>query len=759
MRKFFILPILLLSFFDSLTQNQAVIDSLLLKLEADITKEEVFGINLEIAQQYMFSDSSKTYTYANEALNVSQKMGKIEGQIDVLFPLGWINIRRGNFELADSLLQRMLHLSNTSNYRKAISNAQMGLGYLNYNQSMFDNAIALFNQSLVIKEKISDQKGIGYCHNYLGSSYFSLGSHDQAFHHYQKSLEIRKQINDFSGISDSYHNIAMNHSALGQYRLALNNFFQSLSMDERVGNEWGIGMGHSHIGLTYRRMGEQERAIHHYEKSLKIAERLDDKFLMIRLMNYLGTMSHSLNEFDQAIQYFDQVIDMSHIMGYERELQAAYCGLGGVYYEIGNLELALENASRGVAINRRHKRDDRLTRALIRLGEIHLAKDELALARKSLDEALILAQRLKAKAAIRDAVMFLSKLEEREGNFQTALEYYTYFKAISDSVPNTENTKKITMIEAEYEFSQERDSIQVANQIQQASLSKDLENRERIQVITATGLVIILGLLAYLFILYNKKRKSMDKLDRLTRTQNRMFGIIAHDIRGPLSSFQGIAEIVAFNIRKGNLTALEQMGDQIDQSMKRVDRLFSELLEWSLSREEAIPFKRKKLNAQNVVEEVISYYQEVAGSKGISIELEGAISDSFIYGDANTIKTVLRNLINNSLKFTPFGGGISIFVEENGKLVTYIISDNGVGMNEDQVRSLFRKESKSQSKGTNNEKGTGFGLILVHDFVEKNKGRIEVSSTLGVGTTFKVSFPKAKTRQKVAVSEGEQIKV
>ena len=350
-------------------------------------------------------------------------------------------------------------------------------------------------------------------------------------------------------------------------------------------------------------------------------------------------------------------------------------------------------------------------------------------------------------------------MEKNDGDFRKALVYHEQYVELRDSMNSMSNEREIGKLSAEFTFQRELDSLQFVNEIRQSSLKKDIENRKQVQFITVAGMAIIVGLLSYLLILYNKKRKSMDKLDRLTRTQNRMFGIIAHDIRGPLSSFQGIAEIVAFNIRKGNLTALEQMGDQIDQSMKRVDRLFSELLEWSLSREEAIPFKRKKLNAQNVVEEVISYYQEVAGSKGISIELEGAISDSFIYGDANTIKTVLRNLINNSLKFTPFGGGISIFVEENGKLVTYIISDNGVGMNEDQVRSLFRKESKSQSKGTNNEKGTGFGLILVHDFVEKNKGRIEVSSTLGVGTTFKVSFPKAKTRQKVAVSEGEQIKV
>ena len=230
------------------------------------------------------------------------------------------------------------------------------------------------------------------------------------------------------------------------------------------------------------------------------------------------------------------------------------------------------------------------------------------------------------------------------------------------------------------------------------------------------------------------------QLSSLNQTKDRFFGIIAHDLRGPLSALQGITEVLNFNIKKGNTSALSKIAKQLEVSAYRVNNLLDNLLQWALNQQGTIPFKPEKLLLRDTIQESMAYFSEIATEKDIAIALKIPASIA-IHCDKESINTVFRNLISNAIKFTPQGGKLEIAAQENSGAVSLSFVDNGVGMSKHQLKSLFELDNKKSTEGTSHEKGTGLGLLLIQDFIKMNKGQISIQSTPGKGTVINISLP------------------
>lgn len=176
-------------------------------------------------------------------------------------------------------------------------------------------------------------------------------------------------------------------------------------------------------------------------------------------------------------------------------------------------------------------------------------------------------------------------------------------------------------------------------------------------------------------------------------------------------------------------------------SAQNTYKLLENLFEWASLQRGQIIIYIKILNLKTIVDECFEYYSLIAVEK--RIELKNNISeDTTINADSYSIKTVLRNLINNALKFTPSGGTISIRASLSEKMVEISVEDTGVGIVKEKIDKLFRIEESVSTIGIGGEKGTGLGLILCKELILKNQGEIYVQSQLGKGTTFKISLPK-----------------
>jgi len=233
------------------------------------------------------------------------------------------------------------------------------------------------------------------------------------------------------------------------------------------------------------------------------------------------------------------------------------------------------------------------------------------------------------------------------------------------------------------------------------------------------------------------------QLKRALDTQYKLFSIIAHDLRGPIGNTLPIVEILT-DCKELNEASRVALLKELNKSAKNTYDLLDNLLNWSRSQTNSISLRPVSFDLNKVIKKNVDLLACCADQKEItiSVEMPDAIS---AYADVDTISSVFRNLISNAIKFTPNEGTISISAFDNGSQIEVEIADNGVGMEKDVVKTLFSSNQFNSTYGTNKEKGSGLGLVLCKDFVERNGGQIRVESTFGEGCKFNFTIPGIKT--------------
>jgi signal transduction histidine kinase len=229
-------------------------------------------------------------------------------------------------------------------------------------------------------------------------------------------------------------------------------------------------------------------------------------------------------------------------------------------------------------------------------------------------------------------------------------------------------------------------------------------------------------------------------LEALNRTREKFFSIIAHDLKNPFNSILGFTQLLLKNLDTYSPDRIRLQVESIGISSKHAYDLLENLLEWGRMQSGEIEFNPVPFNLRQLVVEVVALLESQAQQKNIQIT-HHFNHDFEVLGDRNMISTVLRNLISNAVKFTNNGGVILIFCQMREGICEVTVQDNGVGMSEENLERLFRPEGKFNTKGTANEKGTGLGLILCKDFVEKNKGQISARSKQNEGSSFTFTIP------------------
>ncbi len=264
----------------------------------------------------------------------------------------------------------------------------------------------------------------------------------------------------------------------------------------------------------------------------------------------------------------------------------------------------------------------------------------------------------------------------------------------------------------------------------------NLDDRTVLQILANQTAVAIRN--AQLYSLVQKANADKDKF----------FSIVAHDVKGPFMPLLGMSELLAMTADTLLPKEVREMGLTIHQSAKNVYNLLENLLQWSRMQMGRIEYRPIKLDLFQVVEQTIELLMTNALSKGIFLQ-NRVMEGLFVYADENMLNVVVRNLTSNALKFTPHSGQVIVAAgikeqrtdTQNQKFIEVAISDTGVGMKEADIAKLFRIEVHHSTVGTNREKGTGLGLIICKEMVEKNGGQIWVESGKGQGTTVKFTVP------------------
>lgn len=503
---------------------------------------------------------------------------------------------------------------------------------------------------------------------------------------------------------------------------------------------------YSEISACYTQNGDSENALLFSSKAIKILRKIKSKKLSLTLLN-AGYENYLIGRYDSAMTYYNESEPLLKVRKSPRGFAYLIGNRALVYWKKGDIERAKNDLFRAIDMLRSLGDNYAMADYYNQLGSIHLEEKNYSKVIEYVSEAYVLSTTDDLKEQARDASKLLYLANEALGNYKMAVQYQKEYHSFKDSIQNVATTQRLADLRTEYEVGRKQVEIDLL-----------VEQKKNAQVIMITGGGILLISIFFIVLVYRYYRtkarlnlqleEQKDSLIKLNQTKDKFFSIISHDLRGPVGTLIGLVDVVKYYAKDGKKENLIEMTDNMGILVGRINKLLENLLSWSLQQSGHFPYVPEVLSIKDIFENVTNTLGNTAISK--EINLESKISDDFtLLVDRNATLTILRNLIGNSIKFTKPGGNVMLMAEkdQDNKMGILKVSDNGVGISEDKLNTLFKLNEKISTPGTNGETGIGLGLQLVFDFVKLNKGQISVESEVDKGTTFIVSLPLAEASE------------
>lgn len=712
----------------------------------------------KLALTYYTINPDTTLIWAKKALVLASKHQYDRGIVEALRNKGIAIDVKGDYTEALRYYFKALSLAENIGYKKGIANLYNDIALIYKNQDKYAEAMESYFKSLKIFEEIADARGIAVSLNNIANIYMKRGNYPEALQNHFKALKIREKIRDRKGIATSLNNIANTYENQGKYAEGLENYFKSLQIFEEIGDAQRISVSLNNIAIIYTEQGKYTEALETHLKSLKIREELGDRQGIAASLNNIANVYTEQGKYTEALENHFKSLKISEEKGNKQVVAYNLNNIASVYEKQSKYAKALENHFKSLKISEEIGNKRGVTASKNGLAKVYLALKNYASALQYAQEGLEIAKEIGQKAEMRDINETLSKIYKAMGKYELALKYYEQYKSYSDSLNNLEVEKKTANLQAQYEF----DKKTTLMQAEQAK--KDIvqeKQRNQLYWIIFSSFVGLVSTFVILFLIFRSRKKiqkayskleisnakvqqakteietQAEELQKLNHFKDRLFSIIAHDLRSPMATLQGTISILDPAIL--NESELATIKATLTKQFEVTDKILQDLLQWTKDQMKGETIDAKLLNLHEIVKEKINLFLTVAQHKNI-ILLSETTPDTQVFADENHVNIILQNLLSNALKFTYVGGKITITSQNVDSMVQIAVKDTGKGMNEEQQSKLFSAQYFT-TKGTSGEKGNGLGLYLVKELVEKNGGKIGVKSEEGKGSEFCFLLP------------------
>ncbi len=587
------------------------------------------------------------------------------------------------------------------------------LGETSYYSSDYQNAIPMYKKAIPIFHEASDSLNITNCYNSIGLCYHFMFQGEKAIAYFIEGLKLCE--NDKKFTTKLISNIAMAHARMNNNMDAIRSYRKALKINYSLNNLASMAVNYNGLGDAFTNLNQLDSAITNFSKALNIFRKIkntDNEAIVLTNLatiytNYPDSLIKSIDYFNQAWIKFKE-LGWNH---FEAEIKQ---GIGNVMYKQGNHIEAINAYNESLRLTDQYNRG-------------------------------FLLKKLNCQ--------FLSEVYEKTGAYETALKYHKLFTQYSDSLEQKDKYEQIVNLEKQYETKKKE------NEILQLHAKQELTNIQlrKNKQLKLLGFVTALLLLLFIFfvskkyfdkiksnqVLEEKNRlieKSEQELRLLNAAKNKFFSIIAHDLKNPFHTVLGYSYLLSKDYDRFTEEERRKFAGDINLSTNNIFRLLQNLLEWSKAQTGRLKITPIEVKFRRILDNSLRVLRALADQKKIQLTFNGC-DDLIVFADPLMIETVLRNLINNAIKFTSENGLIWIETKITDNQATITINDNGIGISEEDVQNLFRIDSKVKRKGTNDEDGSGLGLILCREFVDKNNGTLWVESVPGKGSSFSFTIP------------------
>ncbi|MBC7399545.1 MAG: tetratricopeptide repeat-containing sensor histidine kinase [Mucilaginibacter sp.] len=574
---------------------------------------------------------------------------------------------------------------------------------------------------------------------------------------YQKSLDYCKQANALTtklnylrGLAVNYHVQGIVYTFEDDYATALIKEQQAASLALKINDYLLLAKTYNAAGLAYSRHNDAERSLAAFNSAIEALKRTSDKSLNAAILHNMAVLYIEKKDYKRGLAGLFEAAELNIHHNNKQWLVQNYFWIGNVYYQQKQYQQALNYEAKAIAIAEPAHYYQPFVKALGVLGAINMALKKYTLAESELLQAEKLAKEKKITSEQLHILTSLVELYEHKHNLKMALVYQKTYQEHYQAIYNSEKTKLVAEYQARFEDKQkyiENELLKKEDLINHANIRQ----RNLMLAITLLGMVVLIGVSILTYVAYrNIKQKNAQmllqhqqitlqnkQLENLNHLKDKLFSILAHDLRSPLATLKNILELSDAQL----VTKAEE--EAVRKSiMREVDQnsdLINNLLIWGRSQLGGFKISRAEFSVLELTNRVTALLKPDIDQKNITLK-NNINANSIAFADKEMMEAVVRNLLNNAVKFTHNGGTITLTGIVQDNKIQIAITDTGIGMAPNQSSRLFKGDFYTE-KGPLNPNGTGLGLQIYKEFIERNDGTIWVESEAGKGSTFYFTIP------------------
>jgi signal transduction histidine kinase len=676
--------------------------------------------------------------------------------VEAINELGEQLVMRGEFTEAREWHLLALEVADRLGEERELAQFQtlVSLGSLYLSKEKPDSALVMLDQAGYLDipiESMNAQK------NLKAVALQMSGQLELASNLYEDAIQIADSLGREDQVAGLRMNLASVYSSMGEEVEALRNFYDALVFAEDKKDSVLIAITSNNIGNLFNEMEDYEQAEFYLDKSEEISRNIDHQVNLRRVFVNKGNLYSGQGRYNLAEEYYTEGLNLAEAANDRLAEVRIYYNLARMEAQRGDYNRAEEIFQFTLEESRRLGSIEGQYNSTISLGDLEAERNNYGGAARWYARAQSIAEDRGYNGFQTESYSKLYEIYKSAGNTTQALQWLERLNALEDSLATEEKLR----LQAEYET-----LFNIRTREQQAEIiearQQEIQARVNLQqwlIVFAFSLGGFLLVVAFVLVRSNRKVKDVnseleesnekirevnktvkeqnDELEQVNQVKNKLFAIIAHDLRSPLSSLQSLIYL----IREHDLSKSERNNilDSLDQNIQDNSNMMDNLLAWAKAQMNGVQLNRRVFKFSEASTAVTEQIRFQAENKGISIETQ-VVDELTVKADYDIVKLVLRNLIANAIKFSKENDTITICANKLEGYAKVQIIDEGMGIKAEDQSKLFGNEHFT-TRGTKNEKGSGLGLNLSKEYIEEHGGNLWFESEYKVGTTFIFTLP------------------
>ncbi len=554
-----------------------------------------------------------------------------------------------------------------------------------------------------------------------------------------EALQIAQKFHDEKTEAEALHELGVVSYFQGNYENSRNYLNKALAIYQKRKDTLQIYSIYGNLGVYFYLNHENDSALFYFKKAMRYFIRSNQMIPLANSYNNVGLVYLDKKEYDNALYYYKKSLTIKEQVGDSAGIGHTFGNIGLIYLNQENPEKAIEYINESFSIACRMHDFKNAAISSRNIAQAFEKLNEPDRARQYYENSMKFARHIKSIPEELNTAEVFAEFYEKNQLSDSAIVYYKLSNALKDTIKNQEFHQKITKSIASYE-----------QKLQEMKTERQKNIKYWLIVTIGMGFLILIILLRQyrikqrqnrqLKIMNQKMMVSETKLRQLNHTKDKLFSIIAHDLKNPFIALLSISKALI----KAEDMSKEEQKEYISKmyiSLKSLNELLENLLSWARSQLNKVEYYPEFFMPEDAINQAMRNLDLLIDQKNITVNR--SFPDGIeVYADKTLFRIVVENLLSNALKFSRKDAVIEIIGTEKEDMMEIQVKDFGVGMTEETKKNLFKFKYLTSASGTEGERGTGLGIHICKEFVEKNNGEIWVESHEGKGTIFTFTVPK-----------------